>query len=201
MIYGFGPRARRVYTVLRDRIARGDWSPGERLPSHRDLAAELGVAPLTVRQVLAQLEEQGLVSRQVGRGTFVRDGASPTVTMIGTDATMTAFLTEYVGRAGYRATTVGDPTAALEVVTGDRATVLVLCDLDGQQSAAGIDAIRAVRSRRPRLPLAAVVADLDVLRPLFGTSEWPLQVLPKPINLGLLDELLRLAAQQDASED
>ena len=55
MIYGFGPRARRVYTVLRDRIARGDWVPGEKLPSHRELAAELGVAPLTVRQVLALL--------------------------------------------------------------------------------------------------------------------------------------------------
>jgi DNA-binding transcriptional regulator YhcF (GntR family) len=196
MIYGFGPRARRVYTVLRDRIARGDWSPGEKLPSHRELATELGVAPLTVRQVLAQLEEQGLVSRQLGRGTFVRKATSPTIAMIGTDATMGDFLAQYVGRAGYRALVVGDQTEALDVVTGDQATVLVLCDLDGDRSAAGIEAIRALRSRRPHLLVAAIVADLDVLRPLFGTSEWPLQVLPKPVNLGLLDELLRLVASQ-----
>src|SRR5688572_18977325 len=98
MIYGFGPRARRVYTVLHDRIARGDWAPGEKLPSHRELATELGVAPLTVRQVLAQLEEQGLVSRQVGRGTFVREAASPGILVIGADATMGGFLSEYVKR-------------------------------------------------------------------------------------------------------
>jgi DNA-binding transcriptional regulator YhcF (GntR family) len=201
MIYGFGPRARRVYTVIRDRISRGDWAPGERLPSHRELAAELGVAPLTVRQVLAQLEEQGLVSRQVGRGTFIRQATSPTIAVIGTDATAGAFLAEYVRRAGYRALVLDDPAGAFAAINGDQATVLVLFDVDGQQAAAGIEAIRAFRSGRPHLPIAAVVADLDVLRPLFGTSEWPLQVLPKPVNLGLLDELLRLTACQAAAPD
>ena len=77
MIYGLGPRARRVFTALRDRITRGDWAPGAKLPSHRDLAVEYGVAPLTMRQVLAQLEEVGLVSRRSGRGTFVREAGGP----------------------------------------------------------------------------------------------------------------------------
>src|SRR3954465_4744376 len=116
MIYGFGPRARRGYAGLRDRISRGEWVPGERLPSHRDLATELGVAPLTVRQVLAQLEEEGLVSRQVGRGTFVREATSPTIAVIGTDATMGAFLAEYVGRAGYRALVLSDLADAHDAV-------------------------------------------------------------------------------------
>src|SRR3954469_6626697 len=98
MIYGLGPRAQRVFTVLRDRISRGDWEPGTRLPSHRELAVEFGVAPLTMRQVLAQLEEQGLVSRQVGRGTFVRKTSLPSVLIVEHDATMGAFLADYIGQ-------------------------------------------------------------------------------------------------------
>jgi hypothetical protein len=42
-----------------------------------------------------------------------------------------------------------------------------------------------------------VLADaLGDLAPLFGTPAWPLQVLPKPVNLGLLDALLRLVPRR-----
>jgi DNA-binding transcriptional regulator YhcF (GntR family) len=199
MIYGLGPRARRVYAVLRDRIARGDWPPATRLPSHRDLATEFGVAPLTVRQVLGQLEAEGLVSREVGRGTFVREAASPAILIVGLDATTCAFLAEYVGRAGYRALTVGACAEALDVVRRNRSVVMVLCDLDGSRMPVSIDAIRALRSRAPHLPVVAVVAELGDLQALFGTAEWPLHVIPKPVNLGLLDELVRVLPRQSAS--
>src|SRR5688572_22850338 len=95
MMYGLGPRGWRVFTTLRDRIDRGDWQLGAKLPSHRDLAVEFGVAPLTMRQVLRQLEEHGLVSRQVGRGTFVREPSSPALLIIEHGPTLCAFLTEY----------------------------------------------------------------------------------------------------------
>src|SRR3954463_16741563 len=113
MIYGLGPRAQRVFTVLRDRISRGDWEPGVRLPSHRELAVGFGVAPLTMRQVLAQLQEQGLVSRQVGRGTFVREASVPSVVIVEDDATMGAFLADYIRRSGYRSLLAGDLEEAL----------------------------------------------------------------------------------------
>ena len=199
MIYGLGPRARRVYAVLRDRITRGDWPPATRLPSHRDLATEFGVAPLTVRQVLGQLEAEGLVSREVGRGTFVREATTPAILIVGADATTCAFLAEYVGRAGYRALTVGAFVEALDVVRRDRSIVMVLCDLDGSRIPVSIDAIRALRSRVPSLPVVAIVAELGDLQVLFGTAEWPLHVIPKPVNLGLLDELLRVVARRPGS--
>jgi DNA-binding transcriptional regulator YhcF (GntR family) len=199
MIYGLGPRARRVYAVLRDRIARGDWPADSRLPSHRDLATEFGVAPLTVRQVLGQLEADGLVSREVGRGTFVREATTPAILVVGTDATTCVFLAEYVGRAGYRALTVGECAEALDVVGRDRSIVMVLCDLDGSRKPYSTDAIRALRSRAPHLPVVAVVAELGDLQALFGTAEWPLHVIPKPVHLGLLDELLRLVARRPGS--
>jgi diguanylate cyclase (GGDEF)-like protein/PAS domain S-box-containing protein len=70
--YRLGPRSRRVYEALREDILRARYPPGTKLPSHSDLASHFGVAPLTLRQALAQLEEEGLVSREQGRGTFVR---------------------------------------------------------------------------------------------------------------------------------
>jgi DNA-binding FadR family transcriptional regulator len=47
--------------------------PGSRLPTERQLAADLGVTRSLVRQALAVLEAQGRISREVGRGTFLRD--------------------------------------------------------------------------------------------------------------------------------
>lgn len=75
--YGLGPKARPVYETLRQRIDAGVYAPGEKLPAHLALAREFGVASLTVRQVLAYLEQEGLLSIQQGRGTFVADGLDP----------------------------------------------------------------------------------------------------------------------------
>jgi DNA-binding transcriptional regulator YhcF (GntR family) len=195
MIYGLGPRARRVFTALRDHIARGDWMPGTKLTSHRDLAVEFGVAPLTMRQVLAQLEEVGLVSRRPGRGTFVREAGSPAVLIVEGEPTLKMFLADYLGRAGYRVLT------ARGFVADDQAIALVLYDLAAPTVHDGLAGLRALRSRRPRLPIAAIVADVDELRPLFGTAEWPLHVLPRPIDLGLLDELLGLVRPRSMATD
>jgi DNA-binding transcriptional regulator YhcF (GntR family) len=201
VIYGLGPRARRVFTVLHDRIVRGDWAPGTRLPSHRELAVEFGVAPLTMRQVLAQLEEQGLVSRQVGRGTFVREESSPAVLIVENGLMMGAFLADYVGRTGYRALVASRLADALTILAKDEAIILVLCDLETSDAQDGAETMRSLRSRYPQLPIAALVADLADLSPLFGTAEWPLHILPKPISLGLLDDLLRLVALRPVRSD
>jgi GntR family transcriptional regulator, uxu operon transcriptional repressor len=47
--------------------------PGSRLPTERELVAELGVTRTAVRHALAILEAEGRISREVGRGTFVRE--------------------------------------------------------------------------------------------------------------------------------
>jgi len=201
MIYGLGPRARRVFTALHDRIVRGDWPPGTQLPPHRELAIEFGVAPMTMRQVLAQLEEQGLVSRQVGRGTFVREWSSPSVLVLGPGKTMDAFLADYIGRAGYRSLLANQLAEALTILERGEETVLVLCDLERPAVQNGAEIMRALRARHPRLPIAALAAAPGDIVDLFGTAEWPLHILPKPVNLGLLDELLRLIATRSTRAD
>jgi GntR family uxuAB operon transcriptional repressor len=46
--------------------------PGSRLPTERQLAADLGMTRTMVRNALAVLEAEGRISREVGRGTFLR---------------------------------------------------------------------------------------------------------------------------------
>ena len=52
-------------------VAGGKLSPGDKLPSHRELALALVVAPLTVKKAYDQLEAGGLLETRRGRGTFV----------------------------------------------------------------------------------------------------------------------------------
>jgi GntR family transcriptional regulator len=65
------PRYLQIADLMRQRIARGPWALGDRLPSLEALAEEFGVARLTVRQAMDLLTREGLVSPQQGRGTFV----------------------------------------------------------------------------------------------------------------------------------
>jgi DNA-binding transcriptional MocR family regulator len=67
-----GHRYQAIADELADKIAGGDLQPGVRLPTHRDLAGELGVTVGTVTRAYAELERRGLVRGEVGRGTFVR---------------------------------------------------------------------------------------------------------------------------------
>ncbi|MDQ4123369.1 MAG: GntR family transcriptional regulator [Acidobacteriota bacterium] len=57
--------------VLREKIASGAFSPGDRLPTESELIKQYGVSRITVRQALGTLAEEGLIERQQGRGTFV----------------------------------------------------------------------------------------------------------------------------------
>src|SRR3546814_13031560 len=58
-------------TLMRRRISVGEWPQDMRLPALEELMQEFGVARVTVRQALALLEGEGLVTRKQGRGTFV----------------------------------------------------------------------------------------------------------------------------------
>jgi GntR family transcriptional regulator len=62
----------KVMMELRDNIFSGKWGSGAQIPGELDLARQLGVSVITVRQALGQLAEQGYLKRQRARGTFVQ---------------------------------------------------------------------------------------------------------------------------------
>ena len=61
---------------IRERILRREWKTGERIPSIRELAVELGVNPNTVTKSYQKLLERELISNQRGRGYFVSENAA-----------------------------------------------------------------------------------------------------------------------------
>ena len=62
-----------VKASLKQRIAQGGWQPGTRLPSERELVQEFGCARMTVHRALRELEEEGLIERRQGSGSFVAE--------------------------------------------------------------------------------------------------------------------------------
>lgn len=61
----------RLAGELRDRILAGEWRPGDRLPSEPELARRRAVSRASMRAAIGVLEEDGLVDRRHGSGTYV----------------------------------------------------------------------------------------------------------------------------------
>ena len=72
-------RSDEVELRIRQAISLGLLRDGQQLPSEVALAAQMGVSPMTLREALASLREQGLVETRRGRngGTFVKRPTSP----------------------------------------------------------------------------------------------------------------------------
>ena len=71
------PLYTQVADAIRQRITKGVWPIGHRIPTLENLIEEFGVASITVRQAIQVLKHEGLLSPEQGRGTFVR-GKPPT---------------------------------------------------------------------------------------------------------------------------
>jgi GntR family transcriptional regulator len=67
------PKYQVIATDLAGKIRGGELAPGSALPPQRELSQAYGVTLVTLRQALRQLEDDGLLSQQPGRGTFVAE--------------------------------------------------------------------------------------------------------------------------------
>ena len=64
------PAYLQVKNHLREGLSGGRWSPGDRLPSEAELVGEFGLSRMTVNRALRELEQEGLVERVQGVGSF-----------------------------------------------------------------------------------------------------------------------------------
>ncbi|HEY2077158.1 MAG TPA: FCD domain-containing protein [Streptosporangiaceae bacterium] len=69
-------RGRRLAELILRTSRDAGLAAGGRLPTERQLSIDLGVTRSAVRHAMAILEAQGQISREVGRGTFLRDAAA-----------------------------------------------------------------------------------------------------------------------------
>ncbi|WP_024800359.1 GntR family transcriptional regulator [Nocardia sp. BMG51109] len=67
-----GPRYQRIADLLREEIRNGRWKPGDRLPSHNELAHQMQVSITTARNAIQLLVAENLLYTATSRGTIVR---------------------------------------------------------------------------------------------------------------------------------
>src|SRR5262245_4387685 len=70
-------RYEKTLSRLRRLIDDGAAASDGRIPPERELASELGIGRRSLRRALGVLENEGRISRQQGRGTFVREPGEP----------------------------------------------------------------------------------------------------------------------------
>lgn len=75
----------RIADALERDVRGGVLVPGSQLPTHRELARELGITPVTVTRAYAEAARRGLIESTTGRGTFVRGARREALSTIETD--------------------------------------------------------------------------------------------------------------------
>ncbi len=81
-----GPAYRALADSIELDIASGKLSPGQKLPTHRELADDLGLNVSTVTKGYGEAERRGLVAGTVGRGTFVASDAATAASIVSFDS-------------------------------------------------------------------------------------------------------------------
>lgn len=76
---------RRIADSLRRRLLAGHWSPGQRLPTGREMCRRFAASQITVRRALQILEEEHLIERRQGSGTFVNSAAQRKIPILNAD--------------------------------------------------------------------------------------------------------------------
>lgn len=62
-----------IIDTIRQKIVRGDWPPGSKVPAVRELALEAGVNPNTMQRALSEMERDGLLYSERTSGRFVTE--------------------------------------------------------------------------------------------------------------------------------
>jgi GntR family transcriptional regulator len=80
MKYGFvfsqtdtRPMYQQIMEQITQRIAVGDWPPNTPLPSIRELATDTKVSIITVKRAYLELEREGVIATQQGKGSWVSE--------------------------------------------------------------------------------------------------------------------------------
>ena len=143
------PKYLQVADLLRGEIADGVFRDGQALMTEEELRVRFGVSRQTVRQAIALLEEDGLVIRRRGSGTYVRHGPRMRHQGITRVGVLTSYITDYISPAilGGIEAVMNERGAVmyLSATSNDPARERVILDrmLDGQVDGLIVEGCRA----------------------------------------------------------
>jgi len=63
----------RIVTQILDMVKNGELKPGDRLPTERELSAQLQVSRTAIREALRAIELMGIIDSRVGGGTYIKE--------------------------------------------------------------------------------------------------------------------------------
>src|ERR1041384_6282147 len=136
-----GPRYTAIVEAIAEDIEHGRLKPGDQMPTHRELATQLGVTTGTITRAYSEAAKRGLLVGETGRGTFVKANifkdAFPSVSSIEDDELIDLSL-------NIPPVSVGDPLGkALTDTLSGLAERPGLSALFGYQPATGLERHRA----------------------------------------------------------
>lgn len=108
------PVYQQIVDQIREAVAAGRLRPGERLPTVRQLAADLDVAPGTTARAYQELEQLGVVLTERARGTRVAEPRPPTVSDPERAAALVGLLRPVAVSASYLGASADEIRRALE---------------------------------------------------------------------------------------
>ncbi|HHY47765.1 MAG TPA: GntR family transcriptional regulator [Firmicutes bacterium] len=104
-----------VKTKIQELISKGEDLVGRTLPPENVIASQLGVSRTTVREALRMLEEEGIVARKQGLGTFILQGGSFIESGLEELRSITEIIRKLGMKAGTEGIRVGEQPAGSEV--------------------------------------------------------------------------------------
>jgi GntR family transcriptional regulator len=75
------PLYQQLIIGIKEAVAKQILTPGEKLPSVRELAGQIAINPNTIAKAYQELEREGIIETMRGRGTFVVERQTPTVNL------------------------------------------------------------------------------------------------------------------------
>ena len=106
------PLYRQIIESVKFAIARGELTPGDKLPTVRQLAVDMEVNPNTVIRAYREMEIEGVLDPQQGSGTFVTE-LRPEIDAVERSRMLDQILTELLARASDYGFTLEDVLGGL----------------------------------------------------------------------------------------
>jgi len=147
----------RVAATLRDQILAGTWEGSHQLPTERELCERFETSRITIRRALQILEEEQLVERHQGVGTFIKSNPERKIPLLTTDyfGSIQTHAPDLTRELAYLRTAEADEESArlLALTPGD--TVLEAVRVDKlRDEPIATDTVRVVEQFADRLDMA-----------------------------------------------
>ncbi|TRX60230.1 GntR family transcriptional regulator [Fulvivirga sp. M361] len=107
-----------IADTITDRVVSGEFQAGEKIPSVRELASEMGVNPNTIMRTYSELQAMNIIENQRGIGYFVNTDASKIILKNKREEFFAKVLPDFLRQASMLGITSSDLKEHIETLNG-----------------------------------------------------------------------------------